>query len=181
MNKKRQLLIDTALTLFYSKGINCSGINEVLSLSGVAKNTLYNHFESKEALILAALEQRHQLFIAWLESKIKDATSNQALITQLFTALDDWFHSIDPILGEFRGCFFINSSSEFSDQNSKISLYCQTHKQQIRELIERALPTKNTLLLEAICIMKEGAITTAYVTKNRSVTTECIEVLKKLA
>ncbi|WP_299666825.1 TetR/AcrR family transcriptional regulator [uncultured Psychromonas sp.] len=56
MNKKRQLLIDTALSLFYKKGINTIGINEILQVSGVAKNTLYNHFSSKEELILAALE-----------------------------------------------------------------------------------------------------------------------------
>ncbi|MDF4603837.1 TetR/AcrR family transcriptional regulator, partial [Vibrio parahaemolyticus] len=55
MNKKKQLLIDTALSLFYKQGINSIGINEVLKVSGVAKRTLYSHFESKEALILAAL------------------------------------------------------------------------------------------------------------------------------
>lgn len=69
MNKKKQLLIDTALSLFYKQGINSIGINEVLKVSGVAKRTLYSHFESKEALILAALDQRHQIFIAWLEEK----------------------------------------------------------------------------------------------------------------
>ena len=35
-----------------------------IKVSGVAKRTLYSHFESKEALILAALEQRHQIFMA---------------------------------------------------------------------------------------------------------------------
>ncbi|HFG1889890.1 TPA: TetR/AcrR family transcriptional regulator, partial [Vibrio cholerae] len=49
MNPKRQLLIDTALNLFYKNGINSIGINEVISVSGIAKRTLYSHFESKEA------------------------------------------------------------------------------------------------------------------------------------
>ncbi|MBF4438000.1 TetR/AcrR family transcriptional regulator, partial [Vibrio cholerae] len=66
MNPKRQLLIDTALNLFYKNGINSIGINEVISVSGIAKRTLYSHFESKEALILAALQKRHEIFTFWL-------------------------------------------------------------------------------------------------------------------
>lgn len=56
MSKKRQQLINIALQLFYEKGINSVGINEILSVSGIAKKTLYNHFTSKEDLVLAALE-----------------------------------------------------------------------------------------------------------------------------
>lgn len=180
MNKKRQLLIDTALTLFYKKGINNIGINEVLSVSGVAKNTLYNHFDSKEALILAALEQRHQVFIDWLSLKLEGADSNQKTIQQLFTALDSWFRNEEPMLGSFRGCFFINSAAEFSDKNSDISLFCQQHKQQIRQLIAQHLSKNNALLLDAISIMKEGAITEAYVSGDTSISKRCIEVLNRL-
>jgi AcrR family transcriptional regulator len=66
MSKKRQQLIDTALPLFYEKGINSVGINEILSVSGIAKKTLYNHFTSKEELVLAALEQRNDNLMAYL-------------------------------------------------------------------------------------------------------------------
>lgn len=177
MNKKRQLLIDTALTLFYAKGINHTGINEVLSVSGVAKNTLYNHFESKEALIIATLEQRHTLFIEWLTSKLEGADSDQQVITQLFTALAQWFTHCDPILGDFRGCFFINSSAEFSDQGGQISLFCKQHKQQCRDLIGQSLTNKDASLLDAICLMKEGAISTAYVSGDVTIAKKCITLL----
>lgn len=41
MDEKRRLLIDTAFQLFYEKGINSVGINEILTVSGIAKkNTL---------------------------------------------------------------------------------------------------------------------------------------------
>lgn len=105
MKKKKQLLIDTALSLFYKQGINSIGINEVLNVSGVAKRTLYNHFESKEALIIAALEQRHQIFMEWLEEKLSSAQTCAEVIDQLFTALNGWFHGSEEKLGEFRGCF----------------------------------------------------------------------------
>jgi len=180
MNKKRQLLIDTALTLFYAKGINNIGINEVLSVSGIAKNTMYNHFDSKEELIMAVLEQRHAVFIAWLTSKLKGANSDEQVIVQLFTALQSWFNGKETMLGDFRGCFFINSSAEFSDETSHISLFCQLHKRQCREVISQTLTYNNSLLLDAICIMKEGAITTAYVSGDHTVAARSIEVLNKL-
>ncbi|MFW1141846.1 TetR/AcrR family transcriptional regulator, partial [Vibrio parahaemolyticus] len=43
------------------------------------------------------------------------------------------------------------------------------------------LKSDNTSLLDAICIMKEGAITTAYMTKEYDdVTKKCVEILHKL-
>lgn len=180
MNKKRQLLIDTALDLFYAKGVNNIGINEVLSVSGIAKNTLYNHFDNKEALILATLEQRHTVFIEWLTSKLKNAGSDEQVIVQLFTALESWFNGKEPMLGDFRGCFFINSSAEFSDETGNISQFCKLHKFQCREVVSQALTGHKSMLLDAICIMKEGAISTAYVSGDHSIAKKCITVLNKL-
>ncbi|WP_105901259.1 TetR/AcrR family transcriptional regulator [Vibrio gangliei] len=177
MNEKRQRLVNTALHLFYEHGINSIGINEVLKVSGVAKKTLYNHFQSKEELILAALEQRHHVFLAWLEKKLEGASSNQELVEKLFTALKSWFDDGEPMLGHFRGCFFINSAAEFSQPDSQITQYCCKHKRDVASLIEKYMPQANPILLDTICIMKEGAITTAYVTGNHDVAFQCIRLI----
>lgn len=181
MNEKRELLIDTALALFYTKGINSIGINEILKTSGVAKRTLYNHFESKESLVLAALNRRHLKFITWLEEQLSGTESDQEVISQLFNALGNWFDNKEPRLGDFRGCFFINTAAEFSDKGSEISRYCNLHKEEVRQLIKKKLSNSSPHLLDAICIMKEGAITTAYVTgKGSEVTSKCIKLLSAL-
>lgn len=179
MNDKRQILIDTALQLFYAKGINSIGINEILKVSGIAKKTLYNHFESKDSLVLAALEQRNSIFITWLETILKKAKTDKEIIENLFNALTAWFSNLIPELGDFRGCFFINTSAEFSDPSSDISLYCQYHKQQVRELIGKHLSASNEELLDAICILKEGAITRAYVENDLLTAHKCIKILAK--
>lgn len=181
MSKKRQLLIETALDLFYRHGINSIGINEILKVSGVAKRTLYIHFDSKEALVLATLEHRHAIFCRWLEESISGAATHQALINALFQALERWFDSAEPQLGDFRGCFFINTSAEFSDFNSEISRYCAKHKQEVRDIIHRQMINENPLLLDAICLLKEGAITTAYMTgSGREACEKSIQVLNTL-
>lgn len=162
MSTKKQRLVETALNLFYQQGIHSIGINEVLKSSGVAKRTLYTHFESKDALVLAALELRHARFLSWLNNLLVGANNSQELIDALFDGLSLWFKSQTPELGDFRGCFFINASAEFSDPHSDISRYCATHKREVRNTIAQSLQADDVQLLDAICMMKEGAITTAY-------------------
>ena len=41
---KRSELVQTAFRLFYQQGIHATGINQILSESGIAKKTLYQHF-----------------------------------------------------------------------------------------------------------------------------------------
>jgi AcrR family transcriptional regulator len=178
MNSKRQLLIDTALQLFYQKGVNTIGINEILKVSGVAKKTLYHHFNSKTTLVLATLEQRNNIFINWLERSLCDAKSDKNVVNKLFNALADWF-SGETELGDFRGCFFINTSAAFSDPNNEISLYCQDHKKQVRALIANKMFDPSDDFLDVICILKEGAITTAYVANDLSAPKKCIQILDK--
>lgn len=181
MSQKKQLLIDTALKLFYKNGINSIGINEILKSSGVAKRTLYNHFESKDALVLAALEQRHDNFMAWLEKKLVGTQSETDVIEAVFNALNGWFKGLEAELGDFRGCFFINTSAEFSDVECEISQYCGYHKREVRNLIQKYLGKDNPDLLDAICIMQEGAITMVYMTGNcDEITDKSVEILKKL-
>ncbi|HAD87737.1 MAG TPA: TetR family transcriptional regulator, partial [Rhodospirillaceae bacterium] len=61
-SSKRQLLIDTALDLFRREGYHATGIDRVIAEAGVARMTLYNHFKSKDELILAALRHRDSGF-----------------------------------------------------------------------------------------------------------------------
>ncbi len=181
MSKKRDLLLSTALELFYRHGINSIGINEVIKVSGVAKKTLYSHFNSKEDLVLKALEKRHLAFMQWLESKLENTSSNSEVIDTLFSALEAWFDGKEPELGNFNGCFFINTSAEFHEAKSEISRYCSFHKAQVRQLIQSKLSGNSEDLLNAICLLKEGAITTAYMTGASSEVIEnSVKILRRL-
>ncbi len=177
MNIKKQHLIDTALTLFYRQGINSVGINEILKVSGVAKKTLYSHFSTKEELILATLRARDEKFINWLTNELSTASNDKQVITQLFNALTRWFNDEVQILSPFNGCFFINSSSEFSDENHAINQCCQQHKITVRELIEQHLSCKSQELLTLIVLLKEGAIVSASMNKELDAAEKCLPIV----
>ena len=176
MSAKRQLLVDTALTLFYQQGINNVGINEILKVSGVAKKTLYNHFSTKDELVLAALKARDERFLNWLSTELATAESDKEVVSHLFNALTRWFNDQVPELAPFNGCFFINSSAEFSDATHPVNQYCQHHKHAIRTLIKQHLSSDNNELLNMICLLKEGAIVSAFVVKELDAADKCLEL-----
>jgi AcrR family transcriptional regulator len=186
MSIKKNILIDTALRMFYKFGIHAVGINEILKESGVAKKTLYNHFRSKDDLIIATLVRRDSNFKKWFESKLSAATPGESAILNAFQALDHWFKSETNSLGEFRGCFFINASAEYEGINDDIYEQCKSHKLQIRELIyEHVKITCHSVkdaneLTNTICILKEGCISTAFVQQDLNSAKKMIPVISRL-
>ncbi|QFT39730.1 MULTISPECIES: TetR/AcrR family transcriptional regulator [unclassified Vibrio] len=179
MSQKRQHLIDTALALFYRHGIHAIGINEVIASSGVAKRTLYTHFDSKEALVLATLAQRHEAFIDWLRQCLSGSTNDTETVERVFDALHRWFTGGAAPLGPFRGCFFIHTAGEFGDPNSAIAQYCQYHKQAVRALIGESLSETHPGLLEALSVLMEGAIVSVSMGESSDqVTQRCVTTLQ---
>jgi AcrR family transcriptional regulator len=177
MNVKKQLLVDTALKLFYEKGVNSVGINEVIKVSGVAKKTLYNHFDSKEALVIATLTVRDALFLNWLENQIKDSVGQLDLVEKLFTALTAWFKNDVPELSPFRGCFFINTSTACGLESREIEKVCSFHKTKVKLLIQKYLQTTDISFLDMICLLKEGAIVSAHINHDVNAAKRCIPLI----
>ncbi|WP_105213928.1 TetR/AcrR family transcriptional regulator [Pseudoalteromonas sp. T1lg22] len=160
MQDKRQVLIDTALTLFYRHGIRAVGINQVLAESGVAKKTLYHHFNSKDELILATLDVRHHNFMHWLSGAVQGQEPEEK-IAALFDALALWFRGEVQALGAYRGCFFINSQGEFDASHTEILRHCAAHKAEVEAFIATLLTPELTIKAPLIALLVEGAIVKA--------------------
>ena len=56
-DRKRQDILDAALVEFGDIGFAAARINRIAELASVSKRTLYNHFESKEALFDAIIDR----------------------------------------------------------------------------------------------------------------------------
>jgi hypothetical protein len=119
--------------------------------------------------------------MSWLETEIQQAKSNSELIHCLFNALQAWFDSKVEQLGDFRGCFFINTAAESAVFADEIKMFCLEHKLQVRALIGRYLNCTNNELLDLICTLKEGAIVQSSLIPAESLyTRNCIQSLLKL-
>jgi len=128
-SKKRDHLIATALDLFSQYGYRATGIDTILAESGVAKMTLYNHFKSKDELIIAALKKRDDDFMQWLgDAMIRHSVQQQGdprthKLLALFDSLHEWINS-----EAFYGCNFINASIEFKSEDSPVHKAASAHK-----------------------------------------------------
>jgi AcrR family transcriptional regulator len=60
ISAKRQRLLATAWRLFYRDGYRAVGIDTLLAEAELAKMTLYNHFSSKDDLIVAVIGNRSE-------------------------------------------------------------------------------------------------------------------------
>jgi AcrR family transcriptional regulator len=160
---KRDHLIDTALEIFCRDGFHATGIDKILNQAGVAKMTLYNHFKSKDELILATLRRRDEKFRNWFMRAVErlGKTPKERLLT-IFDALEEWILEED-----FSGCMFINASAEFADAEDPIHMAAGEHKilvlKYLRQLARAAEVPAPDELADELMLLMEGAIVMAYV------------------
>ena len=168
MQPRKQHLIDTALILFNKFGYHATGIDLILAESGVSKATLYKHFRSKEELILAALQLRHEQVVSQLHNTMATHKLNQQqvdsgeMVLVIFDNLNEWFNS-----DTFFGCNFINVSAEYADPNHPINIFAAKHKQSIVDIIAAQLPPQvdpkvTQQKADQMGLLVEGAIVMAH-------------------
>jgi AcrR family transcriptional regulator len=128
----RERILCTAYELFSHRGIHDVGINELVERSGVAKATLYQHFPSKDDLVLAFLERREQIWTyGWVEreARRRGATPEEQLLA-IFDLFDEWFHRDD-----FEGCSFIKVLLEFGDLDHRVGRASADYLENIRSMV----------------------------------------------
>jgi AcrR family transcriptional regulator len=110
----RERILGTAYELFSHRGIRNVGVDEVIERAGVAKATLYRQFPSKDALVLAFLQRREQLWTReWVEAEARRRGANpEERLLAIFDLFDEWFHRDD-----FEGCSFVNVLLEFGGRD----------------------------------------------------------------
>src|SRR5512146_2047128 len=101
----RTRIMEVADHLFYTEGVRATGTEKIMSSSEVAKATFYRYFESKDALVLAYLDNRDRSFWDYLLGPPAPKDVHEALI------------KIDRLVNgpEVSGCPFLLVASEYPD------------------------------------------------------------------
>jgi AcrR family transcriptional regulator len=129
----RDRILDAAYDLFSRNGIQAVGIDAVISTSGVARQTLYRHFASKQDLVLAFLERREQEWTRrWLEEEVTQRAGDpESRLLAIFDVFDAWFRRDD-----FEGCSFINVMLEHPDPADPVHRASVSYLAGIRGFLE---------------------------------------------
>ena len=129
----RERILGAAYELFSQRGIQAVGIDAIVERSGVARQTLYRQFGSKQELVLAFLARRESRWTrGWLQLQVERRTSNPAArLMAIFDVFDEWFHTPD-----FEGCSFINVMLEHADGDDPIRQASTSYLTGIREFLQ---------------------------------------------
>ncbi len=152
----RERVLEVAEDLFYREGVRAVGIDTIIARSNVAKMSLYRSFASKDDLVVAYLEERKRRFFAWWEGAVgSEAEQPRSRLRGLIRA------TIEKVRRPgYRGCPFLNTSSEFPDTthpaNVVIAAYRQEVRERLLEICKRWNPTQPETLTTQLIILMDG-------------------------
>jgi AcrR family transcriptional regulator len=154
----RERILLTAHKLFYGDGIRATGIDRVISESGVAKVTFYRYFPSKNELIQAYLTYRHERWMDWFTAALNRHSEQHPGIGALVPALREWFDDEG-----YRGCAFINSVVELGVSQPEVVVIARMHKERMTDAIAALLPASkaDSAASHAVALAIDGAIVQA--------------------
>ncbi|MEU1529037.1 TetR/AcrR family transcriptional regulator [Streptomyces fagopyri] len=159
----REQALDAAEELFYARGIQTVGMDDVRGASGVSLKRLYQLFPAKELLVEAYLERRDIRWRGRLAAHVDRYEEPERRILAVFDWLRLWFGEPD-----FRGCAWINSYGELGATSPRVSVQVRAHKQAFRDYLS-GLVTAAGLpdsLTDQVHLLAEGAMVTAGITRE---------------
>ncbi|WP_156252821.1 TetR/AcrR family transcriptional regulator [Pseudactinotalea terrae] len=156
----RARIVEAADRLFYGHGIGRVGMDAVRDEAGASLKAIYREFSSKEDLVLAVLEHRHQLWTAGLESAMVGLTEPRERLLAVYDYLASWFDEAD-----FRGCGFINAFAELGADSPRIAAAVRDHKASFQRYVDAQVVEIGAApsLGPQLAILAEGAQTSAAI------------------
>jgi AcrR family transcriptional regulator len=155
----RRRLLDTATRLFYAEGIRAVGIDRIIAEAGVAKATFYNHFPSKDELVVAYIEEQDRLgrtAVAALP-KLPSREMIAAIMGRISEAV---------VAGGWRGCPFLNAAAEYPNPDSPVRKAIDARRSwyhgSLRDLLAADGDPAPSVTASLLVALSDGLLESAY-------------------
>lgn len=136
--RTRQMIIETAATIFNKKGVAGTSIDDVLHATKVAKGCLYGHFESKDALAHATVDHLMEKIAKKAGSLIE---GQETAKLKLFAFMELYKNPLEPFID--GGCPILNFGVESDDTDSVI-------KRKVRSVVGMTTSVLSDIIKEGI-------------------------------
>lgn len=123
----RARILQAARVLFCQRGINLTGVAELAAAAQVSKRTLYQHFPSKDDVVVAYLQAfRDDPGLGPEGVLSRSDLSPRARLLELFAALGEQPHPM-------RGCPFVDAAVELTNPEHPAHRLAAEHKRRFAE------------------------------------------------
>jgi AcrR family transcriptional regulator len=172
----RERILAAAGLLFAESGVARTGIDTLIDAADVAKATFYRQFPSKEALVVAWLQDDRTRWFARVRAEAEAHSAAPAeVIHHLFDAVAEWLEGED-----FNGCPYLNTAVESTNPASTVSEvirdYLAEIELELRDLVAAAGQPEPLRTAKELQALLSGSImlgvanrTTAHVLTARDV------------
>ncbi|WP_022886249.1 TetR/AcrR family transcriptional regulator [Glaciibacter superstes] len=156
----REHVVKTADRLYYARGIQSVGMDDLRAEAGVPLKRLYSMFPSKNAIVLEVLQRRHRIWTDGVSARVATVTSPRDKLLAVYDYLADWFAD-----DSFRGCGFINAFAEMGAVTPEVAQLAREHKESFQRFVSDLVAQAGAPadLAPQLAILAEGAQTTAAI------------------
>ncbi|MCX4580593.1 TetR/AcrR family transcriptional regulator [Streptomyces sp. NBC_01571] len=127
-------LLKAASELFLRQGIRAVGIDRILAEANTARASLYQTYGSKDALVVAYMEQCDERDRAAFQQAVRGESDPISRILMIF----DLDARTAP-RNEFRGCSYGNAVTEFPERDHPVHTVVDRHRKWILDAWTRDL------------------------------------------
>jgi AcrR family transcriptional regulator len=173
----RRRLLDTATRLFYAEGIRAVGIDRIIAEAGVAKATFYNHFPSKDDLVVAYVEEQDRIGRKAVAALPKRPP--RMMIAAILGRIGE-----AAVGGGYRGCPFLNAAAEYPDASSPVRQAVDARRVwyhgTLRDLLAADGDPAPDVTASLLVALSDGLLEIAYLDDPRIVPVLVKEALARL-
>ena len=132
---QRDDVLDKAMQVFWSKGFECTSMQDLVDAMGINRGSLYDTFGDKHSLHVAALERFYETEVPNMFAGLDGSGPVKPAIQSLFTEIAQTAAQDDDI----KGCMISNTAAELCPDKGPVGDIVAAGLKRAEECLHRAL------------------------------------------
>ena len=160
-----QKITESAAALFLHQGFANVSMDLIADSAEITKMTVYQHFISKEVLLLHCLRWRLDNREAYLDAHFRGRSASAKQVLEIF----EWM-SEKANKGNYHGCAFLKATNEMAGSHPEVRAIAVEAKQMLRkrmvEILRKAGVPNSAALGDTLALLIEGAQALSLIEQN---------------
>ena len=127
-------ILDKAIEVFWKKGYSSTSIQDLVDYLGIGRGSLYNTFENKHTIFLAALDRYTSRRITNLLRTLTEDSPKESFRKMFRNYIIDILND-----NENKGCFLINATTELAGTDPEVAKRIKWGQGQMDDCLTDAL------------------------------------------